>query len=74
MVKRLLVLGFVSCLFGGCVSPYTRTVYVPHGQSVRLRERVKKVKIWAKTETGEMVPGKIDLPEGWYCLPLDKKE
>lgn len=71
MVKQLFILAFVLCLFSGCVSPYTRTVYVPHGQAVRLRQTVKNVKIWAKTKTGEIVPGKIDLPEGWYCLPKE---
>ena len=75
MVKRafqfIILLGCLL-IVGGC--KYIQTVYVPHGQAVRLRETVKKVEVWVKTETGEIVPGKIDLPEGWYCLPMEKKE
>jgi len=74
MVKRLLAIAFGLCLFCGCSNPYIRTIYVPHGQAVRLRQRVKKAKVWVKTEKGEIVPGKMDLPEGWFCLPKDKKE
>lgn len=47
------------------------TVYVPDGQAVRLRETVRGVKVWVKTSDGDTVPGKMDLPEGWYCLPKD---
>jgi hypothetical protein len=49
-----------------------RTVYVPHGDAVRLRQDVKNVKVWVKTKDGEIVPGKMTLHEGWYCLPLDE--
>lgn len=51
-----------------------RTVYVPHGDAVRLRETVKDVKVWVKTKDGDIVPGKMNLPEGWYCLPLEEEE
>ena len=51
-----------------------KTVYVPHGDAVRLRERVKNVKVWVKTKDGDIVPGKMDLPDGWYCLPLDDEK
>lgn len=71
MVKRLLPLAFIFCILSGCVNPYIRTVYVPHGQAVRLRQTVKNVKVWVKTKQGEIVPGKMDLPEGWYCLPKE---
>lgn len=54
----------------GCAGLYT-TVYVPHGDAVRLRETVKNVKVWVKTKDGDIVPGKMNLPEGWYCLPLE---
>ena len=40
-------------LFASC----TRVVYIPHGQSVQLRQDVKNVKV---------------IPEGWYCLPIDE--
>jgi len=49
--------------------PFYRVVYVPWGKAVRLRETLKKVKIWVKTEDGKTVPGEIDIPEGWFALP-----
>jgi len=61
-----LVLALALCQ--GCTW-FTRTVYVPHGQAVRLRQEVKDVKVWVKTKEGEIVPGEMDLPEGWFCLP-----
>lgn len=57
----------------GCGGMYT-TVYVPHGDAVRLRETVKDVKVWVKTKDGDTVPGKMDLHEGWYCLPMEDEE
>ena len=51
----------------------TRTVYVPDGTPVRLRETVRNAKVWVLDENGEPVAGKMDLPEGWYCLP-DERE
>ena len=56
----------------GCVQ--TRVVYVPHGTPVRLRESVKKVKIWVFDANGFLIPAEIDLPEGWWVLPDQKKE
>ena len=47
----------------------TRTVYVPEGDPVQLRQAVKGVKIWAWDKDGKRVPGKMDLPEGWHALP-----
>ena len=49
----------------------TRTIYVPHGTPVRLRETVKDVKVWVKDADSEPVAGRIDLYEGWYALPLE---
>lgn len=63
-MKFVFVMGLIFLLFG-C----TRIVYVPHGQAVRLRETKRNVKIWVKTKDGDLAAGKIDLPEGWYCLP-----
>ena len=31
-------------------SLFTRTIYVPHGTPVRLRETVKNVKVWVKED------------------------
>jgi hypothetical protein len=52
----------------------TRTIYVPHGTPVRLRETVKDVKVWVKDADGQVVPGNMDLPEGWYALPVEVDE
>ena len=68
-MKKLLVV-FLVLLCSGC-SLITRTIYIPHGQAVRLRQEVKNVKVWVKTKDGEIAEGKITLPEGWYCLPSD---
>jgi len=54
----------------GCV----RTIYVPHGTPVRLRETIKDAKVWAKDADGKSVAGKMNLPDGWYALPLDDEE
>ena len=64
-----LVCFFLFLLSGtaGC----TRTIYVPHGTPVRLRETVRNVKVWVKDADGQVVAGKMDLPEGWFCLPVD---
>ena len=63
--KIVLVL-FVLVILPGCFG--TRTVYTPSGEPVRLRETVKNVKIWTLDKDGKPVAGKMDLPEGWYCL------
>jgi len=54
----------------GCPS---RTIYVPPGEPVRLRETVEGVKVWVLDENGEPAAGKMDLPEGWYCLPMEEE-
>jgi hypothetical protein len=54
----------------GCV----RTVYIPAGSPVRLRETLKNVKVWVKDADGSVVAGKMDLPEGWYALPVDTED
>ena len=51
----------------GCI----KTVYVPYGQAVRLRETIKKAKVWVVTDEDEKVPGTMPLLEGWYCLSLE---
>jgi len=54
----------------GCA---THTIYVPAGEPVRLRETVRNVKVWVLDEHGKPVTGRMDLPEGWYCLPIDEE-
>lgn len=72
MVKRSLIIAVVCMLgmFAGC-RYNTKTVYIPSGQAVRLGERVRNVRVWVVNELGEIVEGRMDLPEGWYCLPKE---
>ena len=58
------VLVLVVLAISGC----TRTILVPPGEPVRLRETVKNVKVWAMGADGKPIAGQMDLPEGWYCL------
>lgn len=51
-----------------------RTIYVPHGTPVRLRETIPDAKVWVKDADGKPVAGQMDLPEGWYSLPVDDQE
>ena len=51
-----------------------RTVYVPEGEPVRLRETIRGAKVWVKDQQGNTVAGRVDLLEGWYCLPLSAEE
>ena len=67
---RLIISLLIAVSIIACAGMYT-TIYVPHGDAVRLRETVKNVKVWIKTKEGEIIPGKMDLPAGWYCLPLE---
>jgi len=68
--RRLLPFLLPILLLAGC----TRTIYVPHGTPVRLRETVKDVKVWVKDADGEPVAGRMDIYEGWYALPLEEDE
>ena len=51
-----------------------KTVYVPEGEPVRLRETIRGAKVWVKDQQGNTVAGRVDLMEGWYCLSLDAEE
>ena len=68
---RYIAIVILSLIMCGC---FTRTVYVPDGQPVRLRQRIKNVKVWALDKDGKPVPGRMDLPEGWFCGPKKKKD
>jgi len=57
----------LALLLAGCA---TRTVYVPYGEPVRLRETIHDAKVWVLDASGRPVAGHTDLPEGWYCLPV----
>jgi len=68
-IRRHWLIAVMICplLFAGCG---TRTVYVPHGTPVRLRETIPDAKVWVKDADGRAVPGVMDIPEGWYALPM----
>ncbi|MBS3735536.1 MAG: hypothetical protein KGY99_11560 [Phycisphaerae bacterium] len=70
LLKRLIPFLIPILLLTGCV----RTIYVPHGTPVRLRETVEDVKVWVKDANGEPVAGRMDLYEGWFALPVDDKD
>ena len=63
---RIGVLAICLVSLSGC---FTRTIYVPDGTPVRLRETIRKAKVWVLDKDGNPVAGELDLPEGWYCLP-----
>jgi len=65
--KVPLLLLAAMLLVSGCGA---RTVYVPGGDPVRLRETVRGVKVWVMGADGQPVAGKMDIPEGWYALPV----
>ena|GEM_PF-473361 len=60
---------FVLCavMLAGCG---VKTVYVPDGEAVRLRQPVKRAKIWVMDADGVPRPSRMTIPEGWYALPV----
>ena len=75
LLKRLIpLLLALSCVAAGGAGCGTRTVYVAPGEPVRLRETVRDAKVWVLDEHGEPVAGRMDLPEGWYALPVPKED
>lgn len=69
---NLLIMVSLSLFYvTGCT---TKTVYVPDGKAVQLRQRVKNCKVWVWDKDGKRVAGKMTLPEGWYALPLEEEE
>lgn len=55
----------------GCA---VRTIYVPEGTPVRLRETVKRAKVWIMDQSGQTQAADMDLPEGWYCLSVPQEQ
>jgi len=51
---------------GGCV---TRSLLVPTGEPVRIRRPIRRAPVWVADPSGAEVPGTVDIPAGWYCLP-----
>ena len=71
MIRKLLPFLLPILLLTGCA---VRTVYVPHGTPVRLRDTIHDAKVWVKDADGKPVAGKMDIPNGWYALPLEEDE
>lgn len=67
---RILAVLLLSLVFAGCTM-FTRTIYVPEGKMIRLRQAFKNAKIWVKEKDGNIAEGRMDVPEGWYCAPKD---
>ena len=65
-MTKLMILGaslmVLSCTW---MAPKIKTIYVPEGDAVMLRQDVKNVNIWAKAKDQAPVPGKMTLEEGW---------
>jgi len=71
--ERIVIMGLISALalliiglLTGCA---TRTIYVPHGEAVRLAAPVPEHPVWVRDGEGKMVRGRVTLHEGWYALP-----
>ena len=64
-MKYLILITFL--ILSGCqwLSPSVRTVYIPEGDAIMLRQDIK-ADIWAWPEpTGDPVAGNVELQEGW---------
>jgi len=72
--EKLLVWVLVVSSFGALGGCATRTIYVPDGKAVQLRQQVRNVRVWVWDKDGKRVAGKMTLPEGWYVLPLEEEE
>lgn len=72
-MSHLLSVALLAMVVSGCAI-FTRTVYVPDGKAVRLRQDVKNVKIWVKEVGGNTAEGRMTLKEGWYCKPMPQEE
>ena len=64
-MKKLVLIGIIIILLSGCAQ-FTRTIYVPEGDAVKLRETIEGVKVWVKPANQEPVAGNLTLFEGWY--------
>ena len=64
---RGVVVLLLCVALAGCAS---RTIYVPDGTPVRLRETLKNVNVWVLDKNRTPVATKMNIPEGWYALPL----
>lgn len=71
-VRQTWAIGLLCIVFLSGCGP--KTVYVPDGEPVRLRETIRNAKVWVKDANGNTVAGRVDLLEGWYCLDVPAEE
>jgi len=64
-VIRLTILGVILLSSCTLLAPQVRTIYVPEGDAVMLRQDVKDVDVWAKTKDRLPMAGNMTLEEGW---------
>jgi len=64
-------LALCALLTAGCG---TRSVYIPSGDPVRLRQPVKNAKVWVMDADGNPRASRMTIPEGWYALPVPDKD
>ena len=69
MTRLKMALGTLILLLVCASGCGRRVVLVPPGEPVRLREKIKSAKVWARDKDNKEIPGTVDLPEGWFCLP-----
>jgi len=67
-------LALILCVTLTSCTMFTRTVYVPEGKAIRLRQNVNNAKIWVKEKDGNIAEGRMNVPEGWYCLPMPQED
>jgi len=69
-IKRIAPFLVPPLILSGCLA---RTVYVPHGAPVRIRKTIPGAQVWVMEKDGTITAGRIDIPEGWYALPLNQE-
>lgn len=47
---------------------------MPSGEPVKIRATIKRAPVWVIDKDGERIPGRMDIPEGWYALPDPEEE
>lgn len=67
IMRSIITIFVASAICSGCTM-FTRTIYVPEGQTVRLRQDVKNVKVWVKEKSGNTAEGRLTLKEGWFVV------
>jgi len=72
-MKRIMAMALLIAAFASGCGAFTRTIYITDGTPVRLREPIKGAKVWTLDKDGEPVASRVDLPEGWYVLPMPKE-